>query len=129
MAGQLGGQAAVEAPALGREEVDGRFRRGPHGFDRGVKRLRLENHALLAAERTVVDLQVFVGRKIPQIVHLDLEKPFLERFLDDSPVEDVGKHLGEDRDYIKSHLSPKGRPAGRRRSARPPCRSPDKRPR
>jgi len=42
---------------------------------------------------------------------VNLKEPFLERFLDDSPLKMLTKHLGEDRDYIKFSFKSK-RPSG-----------------
>ena len=107
--GDFPGQPVVEPPARGRQEIDKRLLRTPDRFDRGEDRLGLEDHAFFAAERAVIHLLVLVRREIAKVMHPQVQPSPLDGLADDAPRKDAREHLGEDRDYIKSHLSPKGR--------------------
>ncbi len=103
----------VQDPALGREEADAAAPVLADGLDGAKDRLGLQDHSFQAPEGPVVDLPVLVLGEIPQVVHDDPDPPPVQGPLDDPPRKDAGEHLGEDRDYIKSHSTPKGRPEGR----------------
>ncbi len=76
----------------------------------GLKhRLRLEHHALAAAERAIVHGLVAVVSELPQIVHANIDQAGLSGSADNAVVERSGEELREDGDDVKLHRLAKAR--------------------
>jgi len=78
-AGHLLGQAEIQLPSLGGEEVNRGLRGFAYVFDSEKNRLGFEDHALFSPIRAVVHLPVLIRSKVSQIVHLNLDQAFLKR--------------------------------------------------
>src|SRR5581483_6446548 len=105
LAGELGRQRLVEAPAPGLEQDHRPRVVEHHALDRLEYRLRLEDHPRAAAERHVVDLAVPVVREVAQVVRVQLDDPALDRAPDDAVLERRPEHPREDRDDVEPHTS------------------------
>ena len=107
---ELSGNRLVEAPAPGREQVEGSGR--VNELDGPEDRLRSEHHARAATEGRVVHRAMWVGRAGAQIVNAEVDEPVAPGPADDAG-RAVGVHdFGKDREDVY---------AQRRRAPSPPA--------
>ena len=83
--------------------VAGGFGRDAEGFDALEDGLRLEDHALAAAEGAVVDRAVAVVRPVAEIVGVDGGEAGTERALEDAVAERALEKAGEEGDEVEAH--------------------------
>jgi hypothetical protein len=112
--GELGGDGLGERTALRGEEDDGLAGGGAEGETLGLGRemegfdavedgLGLEDHALPAAEGTVVDGAVAVVGEGAEILRVDLHETGTDGTGDDAVIERAGEEGGKDGEEIEAH--------------------------
>src|SRR5208282_6627327 len=98
----------------GRKEDDGcagsrlAGRRAQNALDGIEQRLRLQNHALAAAERAIVHGAMAVVGGLAQVVHAHLDETRLAGPADDSMLERAGEEAGENRDDVETERHSQG---------------------
>jgi hypothetical protein len=74
------------------------------GFDGAEERFRFHDHSRPAPIRGIVDTPVFVECVVPEIVHLNLDNPFLQSAFKDPFIQIGIEYPGEDGNDTEFHV-------------------------